>query len=300
MGSGDVAEFEAYRQRMFGLAYRMLGSAAEAEDTVQDAYLRWRQVPRSEIGHLGAWLAKVVTNLCLNRLDSARARREQYVGEWLPEPVLTRGGPLESAEQGDSVSLALLVLLERLTPPQRAAFVLREAFGYPHREVAKVLDVPEVSARQLYQRARQAVSGPVRRTTVAPREWRGLVDGFLAAAREGDVARLEKLLVTDAVSYADGGGKFAVARRPVRGRENVAFYLGRGVAKSAAGVEAYAAEVNRGPGLVATVGGRLLAVGALEVRDGLLAELRLVVNPDKLAFVRRQLSHSGVLPGSLL
>ncbi|MEJ8645178.1 sigma-70 family RNA polymerase sigma factor [Streptomyces sp. MS1.HAVA.3] len=154
--TAPAADFEEHRPRMFGIAYRMLGSAAEAEDAVQDAYLRWAAADRGEVKHPGAWLAKVVTNLCLNSLTSARARREAYVGPWLPEPVLTGDGtlgPLQSAEQRDCVSMALLVLLEQLTPVERAVYVLREAFAYSHREIAGLLYLTEANCRQLYRRA---------------------------------------------------------------------------------------------------------------------------------------------------
>ncbi|GGS67730.1 sigma-70 family RNA polymerase sigma factor [Streptomyces violaceus] len=156
-------EFEVHRPRLFSLAYRLLGSAEEAEDAVQDAYLRYSGADRAGIEHPAAWLAKVVTNLCLNRLTSARARRERYVGTWLPEPVVTGNGalgPLESAEQRDAVSMAMLVLLERLTPTERAVYVLREAFGYGHREIAGVLDLSEANCRQVYRRAVRRVGEP--------------------------------------------------------------------------------------------------------------------------------------------
>lgn len=161
--SGTAEEFTAHRPRMFGLAYRLLGSAEEAEDVVQDAYLRWSGADRQAIEHPGAWLARVVTNLCLNRLTSARVQREAYVGPWLPEPVFTQDGslgPLESAEQRDAVSTALLVLLERLTPTERAVYVLREAFDYGHRDIAGVLNLSEANCRQLYRRAVQRVATP--------------------------------------------------------------------------------------------------------------------------------------------
>ena len=159
MAADGVAEFERHRSKLFGLAYRMLGSAEEAEDVVQDTFLRWHQA--STVESPWAWLAKVATNLCVNRLTSARARRESYVGSWLPEPVLTAGGalgPLDSAEQREFVSLAFLVLLERLNPVERAVFVLREAFDYSHREVAEVIDSSEANSRQLYTRARRRLT----------------------------------------------------------------------------------------------------------------------------------------------
>lgn len=181
-------EFETHRTRLFGLAYRLLGSADEAEDAVQDAYLRFTDADRTEIEHPGAWLAKVVTNLCLTRLTSARARRERYVGTWLPEPVLTADGtlgPLESAQQRDEVSLAMLVLLERLTPAERAVYVLREAFGYGHREIAGVLDLSEANCRQLYRRAAGRVAAGEGRFEPAPERREDLVTSFISAAGTG-------------------------------------------------------------------------------------------------------------------
>src|SRR5260221_7433905 len=155
--------FEEQRPRLFGLAYRLLGSASDAEDAVQDAFLRWNAADQDSVVAPSAWLTTVVTNLCRNRLASAPARRERYVGTWLPEPVLTSDGtlgPLEAAEQRDSVSLALLTLLEQLTPPERAVFVLRESFGYSHREIAGILGMSEAGCRQLHRRARQRLGGP--------------------------------------------------------------------------------------------------------------------------------------------
>lgn len=192
--TASTHECESQRPRLFGLACRMLDSAAD-EDAVQDAYLRFRGADRTAIEQPAAWLAKVVTNLCLTRLTSARARRERYPGPWLPEPVATADGtlgPLESAEQRDAVSLALLVLLERLTPTERAVYVLREAFAYGHREIAGVLDLSKANCRQLYRRAVQRVAAPETRFEAAPDQREVLVTSFLAAAREGDMAALEK------------------------------------------------------------------------------------------------------------
>ncbi|NIH84480.1 sigma-70 family RNA polymerase sigma factor [Amycolatopsis granulosa] len=205
-----LARFEAGRPRLFGLAYRLLGEAAEAEDVVQEAYLRWHAATGVEVPE--AWLSKVVTNLCLNRLTSARARREVYLGPWLPEPVFTDRGPLEIAEQRDSLSLGLLVLLERLTPPERATFVLREAFGHSHREIGEVLDLDEAHVRQLYRRARQHVARGRTRFTATAEQRRALVEQFLAATVAGDVAGLERLLAEGEPGLAVylGGAMFAV------------------------------------------------------------------------------------------
>ncbi|MFD8411192.1 RNA polymerase sigma factor SigJ [Streptomyces sp. NPDC059650] len=297
-----TAQFEEHRSRMFGIAYRMLGSAGEAEDTVQDAWLRWSAADRGDVEHPGAWLAKAVTHLCLNRLTSARARREEYVGPWLPEPVLTDSGalgPLESAEQRDSVSMALLLLLEQLTPVERAVYVLREAFAYGHREIAGLLDLSEANCRQLHRRASARVAQgraaegrsatPGRgRFEADPARWRGLVETFLAAARDGDLARLEGMLTADVRYVSDGGGVVSAARRPVVGRDRVARFLVGALQKYAAGLPLDLAVVNGEPALV--VGGSGVLV--VEFEDGLVRDVRAVVNPYKLRFLRRQLSHS--------
>ncbi|MFJ8084674.1 RNA polymerase sigma-70 factor [Streptomyces sp. NPDC096205] len=285
-------EFQTHRPRLFGLAYRLLGSADEAEDAVQDAWLRFSGADRAGIDNLGAWLAKVVTNLCLTRLTSARARRESYAGPWLPEPVVTSDGtlgPLESAEQRDAVSLAMLVLLERLTPTERAVYVLREAFGYGHREIAGVLDLSEANCRQLYRRAAQRVAADEPRFDPEPRRREELVSSFLNAAREGDLAGLEKLLAADVTWVSDGGGKVTAARRPIEGRDKVLRFL-LGVAdRYLDGVRFALAEVNGSSALLAWDGDRLIGVSTFELRDGLITEGRTVLNPDKLEYAQRQL-----------
>ncbi|MFI1765613.1 RNA polymerase sigma-70 factor [Streptomyces sp. NPDC020800] len=286
-------EFETHRSRLFGLAYRLLGSAQEAEDAVQDAYLRFSGADRAAIEHPAAWLAKVVTNLCLNRLTSARARREQYAGTWLPEPVVTSDGslgPLESAQQREQVSLAMLVLLERLTPTERAVYVLREAFGYGHREIAGLLDLSEANCRQLYRRAAQRVTVPESRFEAAPERREELVRSFITAARDGDLAGLEKLLTDDVTWWSDGGGKVSAARRPVEGRDKVVRFLVGGAQRFAADLEFTVVEVNGTPGLAAWLDGTLTGVVEFELSDGRIAHARAVVNPDKLAYVRHQLA----------
>ncbi|OXM46064.1 RNA polymerase sigma-70 factor [Amycolatopsis alba] len=290
-----ATEFERLRPVMFGLAYRLLGSAAEAEDAVQDAYLRWSGAERGSIESPRAWLAKVVTNLCLNRLTSARAQRERYVGPWLPEPVLTSDdvlGPLETAEQRDSVSLAMLVLLEQLSPVERAVFVLKEAFAYSHREIGAILDVSEVNSRQLHSRARRTLDRSDERRVSNPRQLEKLVESFLSAARDGDLPALESLLTADVTAWSDGGGKVTAARRPVHGAERVA-RLYAGMFAGAAPVSIAIGEVNGGPAVIATAGDALFGILGFEVVDGRIAGLRAVANPDKLAFLSRQLSRSG-------
>ncbi|MGW1954988.1 RNA polymerase sigma-70 factor [Streptomyces sp. NPDC001920] len=299
MTTATADEFETHRPRLFGLAYRMLGSADEAEDTVQDAFVRFSGADRSAIRYPAAWLAKVVTNLCLTRLTSARARREQYVGPWLPEPVVTSDGtlgPLESAEQRDAVSMAMLVLLERLTPTERAVYVLREAFAYGHREIAEALDLTEANCRQLYRRAVRRVGEPRSRFESTPERQEELVASFVAAAREGDLARLEKVLAAGVVWSSDGGGKVSAARRPVEGREKVSRLLVGLVERFMEGVHFTTAEVNGEPAVAAWAGGTLVGLVVLELGDGLVVHARAVVNPDKLAFAGRQLTGAQKTP----
>jgi RNA polymerase sigma-70 factor (ECF subfamily) len=297
-----AAEFETHRPQLFGLAYRLLGSASEAEDAVQDTYLRLHGADRAAIRSLPAWLTKAVTNLCLNQLTSARARREKYVGPWLPEPVTTRDGtlgPLETAEQRDSVSIALLTLMERLSPTERAAFVLREAFAYSHHDIAEILEVSEANARQLHRRARQRVGEPATRFRPDPAHWRRVVERFLTAARSGDVAGLVAILGDDVTSTADGGGKVSAARRVVVGRDRVARYLAGGLGRPMADVRLdFGAEVNGEQVVLGFLGPTLAGVLFFEIADEHITALRVVANPDKLRFLGTQLSHPVGLFGS--
>jgi RNA polymerase sigma-70 factor (TIGR02957 family) len=300
----DVAEaFEAQRPRLFWLAYRLLGSASEAEDAVQDAYLRLHAADSALIESLPAWLTKVVTNLCLNRLTSARARREVYPGPWLPEPVLTDDrtlGPQETAEQRESVSIALLSVMEQLSPTERAAFVLREAFAYSHFEIAEILEMSEANARQLYRRARQRLGEPRQRFQPDRAQWRRLVDRFFTAASAGDVAGLVEILTDDVISTADGGGKVAAARRPISGRERTANYLARVLSRNLPQLRLRldVVGVNGEPALLAFDGDTLSGVLFFEITGDRIAALRILANPDKIRFLAEQLSHPAGLPGS--
>ena len=293
MTAGWAGVFEAHRARLFGLAYRLLGSAADAEDVVQDTYVRWSRADQAAIMAPSGWLVKVATNLCLNRLASARARHEVYVGPWLPEPVLTSDGalgPMETAVQRDSVSLALLVLLERLTPAERAVFVLREAFGYGHRDIAGILDLSEENCRQLYSRAKQRLASLASsRFHPAWAQWQDLVDRFIAAARDGDLPALEDLLASDVTAWTDGGGKISAARRPVLGRARVARYLA-GISTRFGQVQTSFAEVNGAPAILGASAGTLVGVLVLEISEGQIIAVRAVANPDKLRFASRQVA----------
>ncbi|MEU4766229.1 RNA polymerase sigma-70 factor [Actinosynnema sp. NPDC023794] len=304
MGADPVEEFEQHRLRLFGLAYRMLGSAEEAEDVVQDTFLRWHRARGSAIESVPGWLAKVVTNLCLNRLTSARARREQYVGTWLPEPVPTADGalgPLDTVQRRDFVTLAFLVLLERLTPVERAVFVLREAFAYSHREVAEVIGLSESNCRQLYHRARRRLSDAGGAGRVPRRVGGGrrpdLVERFLAAAEGGDVAGLERLLAEDVTVWVDGGGRVGAARRPIAGVARVTRYFEAVLARTSGQVQLTRTEVNGEPAAFASAGTDLIGVMVLEVVADRIARILIVATPDKLAFAAR-LSHSAGLSGS--
>jgi RNA polymerase sigma-70 factor (ECF subfamily) len=284
-----AAAFEAARPRLFGVAYRMLGSAAEADDVVQDAWLRWQGAEREEVRDPLAFLVTTTTRLALNVAQSARVRREAYVGPWLPEPVDTSADPALGAQRGAALEVAVLMLLERLTPTERAAYVLHEAFDYPYREIAQVLDLSsEENARQLASRARRklrAAERPRRRAASGDDERRRLLAAFVAAAREGDVERLESLLAEDVVNYADGGGVVHAARRPLVGRARVARALVGVVAKFwPPETTAEPIDVNGAPGILARdPAGAPLGVLTIQATADGIAAILWQVNPHKLA-----------------
>lgn len=291
MDPDGLVEFERHRPRLFAIAYRMLGSASEAEDAVQETYLRWDAAHRTDIRSAEAWLTTVLVNLCRTWLDSARARRETYVGPWLPEPVATPTdelGPLESAEQRDLVSMAVLTLLERLTPAERAVFVLREAFGYAHREIADMLDLTESNSQQLYRRAAQSVRRDRQRFDPAPAHARALFEKFLAAAQSGDVAGLEALFAADITSIADGGDKVNAARRTITGAARVARYL-VGLFNKAPedGVRIAIEPVNGALAVVVRIEGTVVLILSADLTETHLVALQLMVNSDKLAYFSR-------------
>ncbi|WP_327006416.1 RNA polymerase sigma factor SigJ [Dactylosporangium sp. NBC_01737] len=288
----DVARFEAVRGRLEAIGYRLLGSAAEAEDAVQETFLRWQAADVERVEVPEAWLTKVLTNLCLNQLASARARREVYVGQWLPEPLLAGDpmlGPADTAEQRESVSYAVLTLMERLTPSERAVYVLREAFDYPHREIAGILDITEGASQQIFHRAKQHVADGKARTEIDEAAARRIVEEFLAAATSGRTEPLVRLLTGDAVSIGDGGGKVPARAKAFEGALAVAKFLrglftpGEAKRAYAGGTpEIYAWTANGGPAVVAVVDGRVIGVMCLQVTAEGIAGVRNQVNPDKL------------------
>ena len=216
--------FAPVRPRLFGIAYRMLGSAAEAEDVVQDVWLRWQSVNRSTVENPSAYLATTTTRLCINFVQSAHTRHETYIGTWLPEPVDTSADPGMGAERGEALKLAVLLLLEKLSSKERAAYVLHEAFDYPYDQIASILQMEEANVRQLVSRARKHIADG-RRASVSPGEQRRLLEAFIAAAQKGDMAALEGLFAEDVVSYSDGGGLVRAAGVPVSGRKRVATFI---------------------------------------------------------------------------
>ncbi|MFC4018733.1 RNA polymerase sigma-70 factor [Micromonospora sp. GCM10011542] len=277
-----VRAFDAVRPRLFGIAYRMLGSVHDAEDIVQDTWLRWQQTDRSAVRDVTAFLVTTTTRLALNAATSARARRESYVGSWLPEPIQTSADPAIRAEQGEALGLALLLLLQRLNPIERAVYVLREAFDYPFRQIAEVLDITEAYARQLGRRARAHLAEE-RHAPVAPADHGRLLHSFLAAARSGDLGQLEDLLAEDVVSYADGGGTVSAARVPVTGRTKVARYLVGLAAKFGAQVSLDFTEANGQEAVLARRAGSAVALCTIDASPDGIARVLIVLNPTKLA-----------------
>jgi RNA polymerase sigma factor (sigma-70 family) len=283
-----TARFEANRSRLTGLAYRMLGELHEAQDVVQDAWLRWSR-HEDDVLDPEAWLTRVVVNLARTRLTTLRDGRTDYVGPWLPEPVPTGPGgvdlgPVETAMERETLSLGMLRLLETLSPAERAVFVLHEAFGHPHAEVAGLLDLPEPTVRQHLHRARERVGTGRRRFEADPATAAELTARFLQAAGGQDIAALERLLAEDAVALSDGGGVASAARRPVEGRGRVARFSA-GLARGATAVTVGLEEVNGGVGVVVRDAERVIVVMAAEfdADTGELTLLSSVLNPAKIA-----------------
>jgi RNA polymerase sigma-70 factor, ECF subfamily len=279
------ADFAGVRPRLFGIAYRMLGSVEEAEDVVQDTWIRWQGCDRSEVRSAAAFLTTTTTRLAINVAKSARARHETYVGPWLPEPVDTGADPQLGAERGAVLEFAVLLLLEKLSPQQRAAYVLREAFDYPYAQIADILGTSEVSARQLVSRARKHLADE-HRAPVSAEEQRRLLGAFLVAARTGDLAVLEGLFAQDVISLSDGGGAVrGVSRIPVRGRTTVAKYLRAFANRFWIGVDITFIEANgQASALLSRDGTAFAVVTATASTDG-IEQLLWMMNPAKLAGV---------------
>ena len=283
-GGGDrAAEFERHRPLLFSLAYRMLGSIADAEDIVQDAYLRWQRAAPAEVESPRNYLCTVTTRLCINQLRSARARREEYVGPWLPEPLLSplEEDPLERMQLAESLSTAFLLMLERLSETERAVFLLREVFSFDYAEVAQIVGRTAVATRQNAKRARDKLRGGAARFTTSREDAERLAHRFVEACARGDMASLFDILAEDVVSWSDGGGKAAAARKLVRGRERVA-RLFVGLFRKWPDATIRFAHVNGLPGLVARTNDGRLAVISFAFANGRIEGVFAVVNPEKL------------------
>ena len=275
------AVFLASRPRLFGVAYRMLGSVAEAEDIVQDAWLRWQTADRSAVLDPIAYLVSVVTRLSIDLAHSARVRRETYIGPWLPEPVDTSADPTLGAERGEALQLAVLLLLEKLPPAERAAYILREAFDYSHRQIADVLEISESNARQIVTRARKHIAGE-RRAAVNRTEHESLLRTFIAAAQRGELSSLERLLSSEAVSYSDGGGVVRAATAPIHGRARIAKFIASFASRWWKDTTVTWVQANGNPAALIHREGRPYALASIDVSGAEIDRILWILNPAKL------------------
>src|SRR5215813_8374881 len=277
--------FEEYRSLLFAIAYRMLGSAMEAEDIVQEAYLRYRATPPESIRTLKSFLTTIVHHLCMDHLKSARAQREAYVGPWLPEPVITGDGasllsPLRQITDRESISMAFLVLLESLSPLERAVFLLREVFDYEYAEIAQISGRDEAACRQLFSRAKKHISEHRPRFPTSPEAHAKMVGRFMEACIAGDLDGLMSLLAEDVTAWSDGGGKVpAAARHPIQGRDRVARGLVGVLKQAPEGTTFEVVEANGLPALLIRVQGQIFSVLTLEVEGDVIRAIRSVANP---------------------
>ncbi|MET7327971.1 RNA polymerase sigma-70 factor [Nonomuraea sp. NPDC005650] len=286
--SPDQQVFGRHRNLLFSVAYRILGTVADAEDAVQDAWIKWSAADRSQVADPKAYLARIVSNLALQRLRSTRYQRETYVGPWLPEPILTAGDTADDVANAESVSTAMLVVLETLSPLERAVFVLKEVFDFSHAEIAEAVERSESAVRQAAHRAREHVRARRPRFAANRTRQRDVTERFLAAATGGDINTLMELLSPDVTLWTDGGGKVRQALRPVVGAQTVAGWFGAIGKVAYQGVEpadmnAALAEINGGPGVVFSGLGRVIATVTFDFdADGRITTIHNIANPDKL------------------
>ncbi|MFF2993292.1 RNA polymerase sigma-70 factor [Streptomyces sp. NPDC057950] len=289
MSAGDDADaldratrdFVAARPQLFGIAYRVLGSAVEAEDIVQEAWLRWQNTDRTDIREPAAFLATITARLAINLAQSARVRRETYIGPWLPEPVDTSVDPQLGAERAEALDMAVLFLLEKLNPVERAAYVLREAFDYPYAQIADILETSEPNTRQLVSRARKHLSAE-RREPAGPDAHRRLLEVFLVAARTGSLSALEDVLSADVVSYTDGGGIRGASKIPVVGRPHVSKYLVAFAPRFWPQTDIRWVESNGGPAVLVSSHGNPMVLLTVDASEHGIERIMWVMNPDKL------------------
>lgn len=284
-----LSVFTIERPRLFGIAYRMLGSVVEAEDVVQDAWLRWQSVDRNAVRDAPAFLTTVTTRLAINVAQSARMRRQAYIGPWLPEPVDTSVDPRLGAERDEALGFAVLRLLEALTPTERAAYVLREAFDYPYKQIAEMLHLGEANTRQLVTRARKHIAHG-RHAPVSTADQRRLLEAFMAAARQGDIAELEALFAEDICSYSDGNGMPRVARKPVLGRATVAKFTALVRSRLWIGTTVEMVEANGQACFLVRRNGIAFGLGTVHGSVHGIDHVIWIMNPAKLASISRAAS----------
>ena len=287
-GSEKLAAFDQHRALLFSIAYRMLGSVADAEDMVQETFIRWQQASTDEIQSPRAFLVTIVSRLCINYLQSARVQREQYIGQWLPEPLITEpaSDPVDTVQLDESLSMAFLALLERLNPTERAVFILREVFDYEYKEIAEILGENEVNCRQILRRARQHLATLRPRFKASPSKRHELLERFVHASGSGDLKALITMLEEDVVLYSDGGGKAFAVPNPIYGAANVARAIAMGGSKFHPKEPVVSRmSVNGTPGVVTYLAGRPLYVLTIDIRGERISSIYFVTNPDKLSHV---------------
>ncbi|KRD43909.1 RNA polymerase subunit sigma-24 [Cellulomonas sp. Root930] len=293
MASLDEDPFVVHRNLLFTVAYQLLGSAGDAEDVLQESWLRWSSVDRSEIRDPRAYLVRVVTRQSLNHLRTVARRREDYVGEWLPEPLLTSPDVADDVELAESLSMAMLTVLETLGPAERVVFVLHEVFDVPYDEIAETVGKTPAAVRQIAHRAKGHVSARRPRVRVVRSEHEDVVERLVTALNTGDLAGLMDVLAPDVVAVADGGGKArGAATRPIVGADKLARYLVGGMAKAGAGLRAAATWVNGQPAIRMELDGHLLGVASITVADGRVTHVYSIANPDKLTRLDHEASLS--------
>ena len=293
----DAERFEEYRPLMFSIAYRMLGSITEAEDIVQDAYLRYQAASLDEIVSHKAFLSTIVTRLCLNQLQSARVQRETYIGPWLPEPLLTgvdeQFAPARRLELHESLSMAFLVLLEQLTPAERAVFLLREVFDYDYGEIAVMIGKSDAACRKIFSRAKQHIAEHRPRFSPEPKAHRQMLEQFIRATGSGELAGLMQILAEDVELWADGGGKVrGAATRVLRGRETVAQFVHAIVRRVDPRQRVEIADLNGVPALIVRDEAEARITISLDVDQGHIGAIHVIGNPDKLRDLNRMLQKS--------
>lgn len=287
MSTDPIKVFESHRPLLFSIAYRMLGSVMEAEDIVQETYLRYEATSPDQIRSPKAFLTTVTTRLCLDHLKSAKVQRESYVGTWLPEPLLTEETPAKIVKQNEMISMAFLVLLENLSPVERAIFLLREVFEYKYAEIARIVGKSEANCRQYYRSAKQYLIKRRPRFEAKPTTQKKLVTSFLDAVASGDVNRLTQVLAEDVTLWSDGGGKVAAAARPLHGRDIIVRLLMKSRRLQPEGFRITIAELNGAVSLLFHVGDEIIGVMNFAVDETHIHEIRAVWNPDKLQHLQQ-------------